>query len=72
MKVAEVSPYVKLVRGLMEDPKAKPLGAIKGLTYRVYHGKWTKLPKFDELNPAASGALALFPCLCLASRRRRS
>jgi len=58
VKVAEVAPYVKLVRGLMEDPKAKPLGAIKGLKYRVYHGKWTKLPKFDELKPAAEGALA--------------
>ena len=55
---AEVAPYVKLVRGLMADPKAKPLGAIKDLKYRVYHGKWTKLPKFDKLKPAAEGALA--------------
>ena len=55
---AEVAPYVKLVRGLMADPKAKPLGAIKDLRYRGYHGKWTKLPKYDELKPAAEGALA--------------
>ena len=58
MTDAEVAPYVKLVRGLMADPKAKPLGAIKDLKCRVYHGKWTKLPKFDELKPAAEGALA--------------
>ena len=55
---AEVAPYVKLVHGLMADPKAKPLGAIKDLKYRGYHGKWTKLPKYDELKPAAEGALA--------------
>ena len=55
---AEVAPYVQLVRGMMADPKAKPLGSIKDLKYRVYHGKWTQLPKFDELKPAAEGALA--------------
>ena len=44
---AEVAPYVQLVRSMMKDPKAgqnKALGAIKELKYRVYHGKWTKLP----------------------------
>jgi hypothetical protein len=55
---AEVAPYVKLVRSLMEDPKAKPLGAISDLKYRVYHGKWTRLPDFDKLKPTATGALA--------------
>ncbi len=61
VKAAEVAPYVQLVRGMMADPKPgqnKPLGAIKDLKYRVYHGKWTRLPKFDQLKPAASGVLA--------------
>ena len=54
---SEVAPYVKLVRSLMADLKAKPLGAITDLKYKVYRGKWNKLPEFDDLKPIAQGSL---------------
>jgi hypothetical protein len=29
----------------------KPVAAGKGMRYRVYHGKWTRMPKYSELKP---------------------
>ena len=35
-----------------------PAGGIQDLIYRVYDGKWTKLPVYDELKPVKLGQLA--------------
>lgn len=36
---------------LKDYPLPKRESALRNLTSRIYHGKWKKLPKFDELEP---------------------
>ena len=57
VSAAEVEPYVQLVLARqVEDVVALP-GSIKDLRYRVYEGKWTRLPDFDRLDPVERGEL---------------
>ncbi|MDB4509973.1 DUF1587 domain-containing protein, partial [Akkermansiaceae bacterium] len=48
---AEIEPFVQLVLRQQVDPVVEMEGGIQDLTYRVYDGKWGKLPEFDQLNP---------------------
>ena len=54
---AEIEPFVQLVLRQQVDPVVEMEGGIQDLTYRVYDGKWVKLPEFDQLNPIAQGKL---------------
>lgn len=54
----EVAPYVALVRRISDPPKAAPDVAIRDLNYKVYKGKWSRLPKFDELESFAAADLS--------------
>ena len=54
---AEIEPFVQLVLRQQVDPVVEMEGGIQDLTYRVYDGKWGKLPEFDQLNPIAQGKL---------------
>ena len=53
----EIEPYVQLVLKQQAGPVVKVAGGIKNLRYRVYEGKWDKLPDFDTLKPVSDGAL---------------
>lgn len=54
---AEIEPFVQLVLRQQVEPVVEMEGGIQDLTYRVYDGKWDKLPEFDQLNPIAQGKL---------------
>ena len=54
---AEIEPFVQLVLRQQVEPVVEMEGGIQDLTYRVYDGKWGKLPEFDQLNPIAQGKL---------------
>jgi len=54
----EVAPYVKLVRSLMVNQKWSSNAVIKELSYKIYKGKWNKLPLFATLEPVSEGVLA--------------
>lgn len=53
----EIQPYLDLVLARLNAGPEIPEGGIQNLKYRVYDGKWTKLPSFDELEPVKSGML---------------
>lgn len=53
----EVEPFVQLVLQERLEPVVTLPGGIENLSYRVYEGKWDKLPDFDTLNPIAEGTL---------------
>ena len=53
----EIQPYLDLVLARLNAGPELPEGGIQNLKYRVYDGKWTKLPSFDELDPVKSGTL---------------
>ena len=53
----EIEPYVQLVLKQQAGPVVKVAGGVRGLKYRVYEGKWDKLPDFEALEQNASGAL---------------
>ncbi|NRB28556.1 MAG: DUF1592 domain-containing protein, partial [Roseibacillus sp.] len=57
VKPEEVEPYVQLVLQQQVEPVVKVAGAIRNLSYRVYEGKWDKLPDFDSLEAVAKGSL---------------
>ncbi|MFP6865585.1 MAG: DUF1592 domain-containing protein, partial [Roseibacillus sp.] len=54
---AEVEPYVQLVLKQQAGPVVQVTGGIRDLRYRVYEGKWDKLPDFETLEAVAAGAL---------------
>lgn len=54
---SEIEPFVQLVLRQQVDPLVEMAGGIQDLTYRVYEGKWSKIPKFDTLEPVAQGKL---------------
>ena len=56
--IAEIQPYIDLVKSQLHTQPEVPAGGIKDLIYRVYDGKWTKLPVYDELKPVKLGQLA--------------
>lgn len=51
----EMKPYVELVLKAIEENQG---GAIEDLKYRLYQGRWSKLPDFDALKPVAEGVFA--------------
>ena len=53
----EVQPYIDLVMAKLETGPEIPEGGIQDLAFKVYDGKWTKLPQFDDLKPLKSGPL---------------
>ncbi len=54
---AEIEPFIQLVLRQQVDPVVEMSVGIQDLTYRVYEGKWSNLPKFDSLKPIAQGKL---------------
>ena len=52
-----VEPYVQLVLQQQVEPLVRLPSGIKNLRYRVYEGKWNRLPDFDALTPVAKGNL---------------
>ncbi len=56
--IAEIQPYIDLVKSQLHTKPEVPAGGIQDLIYRVYDGKWTKLPVYDELKPVKLGQLA--------------
>ena len=57
VKPEEIEPYVQLVLQQQVEPVVKVAGAIRNLSYRVYEGKWDKLPDFDSLEAVTKGSL---------------
>ena len=55
---AEIQPYLDLVLSRIHTEPMVSEGGIRQLTYKVYEGKWSKLPVFDELEAAKEGPLA--------------
>ena len=53
----EIEPFVQLVLQQQIEPVVRMPGGISDLTYKVYGGRWSKLPEFDQLEPAAQGKL---------------
>ena len=51
----EMAPYINLVLSAIKDGQG---GAVEDLRYRVYHGRWDKLPAFDTLTPVSEGAFS--------------
>ena len=48
--------HYQLMNGIMGvTKKANP---VTNLTYKIYHGKWSKMPNFSELKAVKSGTLA--------------
>ena len=48
-----------LMKGTMiVGAPAGAAGGLRGLSFKAYKGEWDKLPDFDQLEPAKSGALA--------------
>ena len=48
--------HYQLMNGVMGiTKKANP---VTNLTYKIYHGKWSKMPSFSEFKAVKSGALA--------------
>ena len=54
----EIAPYVELVLSQLHAKPDVPNGGIHDLTFKVYDGKWTRLPVYDELKPIRTGPLA--------------
>ena len=57
VEAAEIEPYVQLVLKQQAGPVVRVAGGIKDLRYRVYEGKWDKLPDFEALKPVSEGTL---------------
>lgn len=57
VKAEEIEPYVQLVLQQQVEPVVAMPGGIGNLSYRVYEGKWSNLPEFDNLEPVAEGKL---------------
>ncbi|HJM62993.1 MAG: DUF1592 domain-containing protein [Roseibacillus sp.] len=57
VEAKEVEPYVQLVLKHQAEPVVKVAGGLRKLSYRVYEGKWDKLPDFDSLPAVAKGDL---------------
>ena len=57
VEAAEIEPFVQLVLRHQIEPVVPMTDGIHDLTYRVYEGKWSKLPDFDELTPVTTGKL---------------
>mgnify|MGYP002630144238 CR=1 FL=1 len=57
VEAAEIEPFVQLVLRHQIEPVVPMVDGIQDLTYRVYEGKWSKLPDFDKLHPIATGKL---------------
>ena len=57
VQTSEIEPYVALVQQQLTPPAPETRGPIEDLTWKFYVGKWTKLPKFDDLEPDSSGLL---------------
>ena len=53
----EIEPFVQLVLAEQIEPVTRLADGIRDLRYRLYEGKWSKLPDFDALKPVAEGAL---------------
>ncbi len=47
---------VMTVAALIKTPSGKPAG-LSGINYRIYEGKWNRLPDFEKLELAAEGDL---------------
>ena len=54
----EIARYVKLAKSLMGDSGLEVGGVISDLQFKVYKGKWGKLPEYDKLKPISEGTLA--------------
>lgn len=54
----EIQAYIDLVLSKLKETPELPDGGIQNLTFKVYDGKWTKLPLFDELDATKAGRLA--------------
>ena len=48
----EMEPYVRLVLEAIEEKQG---GAAEELRYRIYRGRWSKLPEFESLTPVSEG-----------------
>lgn len=57
VETAEIEPFVQLVLRHQIEPVVPMADGIQDLTYRVYEGKWSKLPDFDKLTPVTTGKL---------------
>lgn len=51
----EMEPYVRLVLKALKENR---VGAVENLRYRVYHGRWSKLPDFETLEPVSEGVFS--------------
>ena len=54
---SEIEPYVQLVLQQKIEPVVTMPGGIDSLNYRVYEGKWSQLPDFNQLKPVKEGKL---------------
>jgi len=54
----EVSRYIQLANSLMGDSGIDVGGVIADLKFKVYKGKWPRLPDFKKLKPITEGTLA--------------
>jgi len=50
-----VEPYIQLVLKQQIEPLVKVEAGIRDLRFRVYEGRWEKLPDFDALDPILEG-----------------
>ena len=53
----EIEPYVQLVLKQQAGPVVKVAGGVKDLRYKVYEGKWDKLPDFKAMRAVSEGRL---------------
>jgi hypothetical protein len=53
----ELEPFMELVLQQQVEPVVSLPGGITDLRYRVYEGKWSRLPDFATLKPVAEGEL---------------
>jgi hypothetical protein len=53
----EIEPFVQLVLQEPVAPVLAPIGGLSDLRFKVYEGKWSKLPDFASLTPAREGKL---------------
>ncbi len=54
----EIQPYIDLVLARLHTGPELPEVGIQDLKFKVYNGKWTNLPLFDQLKPIKSGTLS--------------
>lgn len=52
-----IEPYVQLVLEQKVEPVVTLPAGIKNLSYRLYNGKWDKIPDFDALEPVKTGTV---------------